>query len=100
MLDATEFLCSTRCYLHYRHNRDDNTITWSAQEEMAARGIGHRHTARCSPAEWMRHIFSPRQDGISRYVAVAGPGFARPLFALPLVSALAVAYFQRANSPW
>ncbi len=56
MLDAMEFLCSSRCYLHYRHGRDDNAITWAAQEELAARGIA-TGTGAVSPAEWMRLYF-------------------------------------------
>jgi len=56
MLDAMEFLCSSRCYLHYRHGRDDNSITWAAQEELAARGIATGSGA-VSPAEWMRLYF-------------------------------------------
>ena len=54
--DAVEFLCSSRCYLHYRHSRDDNTITWAAQEELAARGIA-TESGPVSPAEWMRLYF-------------------------------------------
>ena len=56
MLAAMEFLCSSRCYLHYRHGRDDNSITWAAQEELAARGIATR-SGTVSPAEWMRLYF-------------------------------------------
>lgn len=56
MLDALEFLCSSRCYLHYRHNRDDNTITWAVQEELAARGVATK-IGPVSPAEWMRLYF-------------------------------------------
>ncbi|HKD83273.1 MAG TPA: [protein-PII] uridylyltransferase [Terriglobales bacterium] len=56
MLSATEFLCSTRCHLHYRHGRDDNTITWAAQEELAARGIA-TGSGPVSPSEWMRLYF-------------------------------------------
>ncbi len=56
MLEAVEFLSSSRCYLHYRHNRDDNTITWETQEELAERGIATK-SGRVSPAEWMRLYF-------------------------------------------
>jgi [protein-PII] uridylyltransferase len=56
VLDAMEFLCSSRCYLHYRHNRDDNTITWATQEELAARGVATK-IGPVSPAEWMRLYF-------------------------------------------
>jgi len=53
LLDATEFLTASRCYLHYRGKRDENVISWEAQDEMAARGIATRDGALPS-AEWMR----------------------------------------------
>src|SRR5271169_741320 len=37
--DAVEFLAATRCYLHYRGKRDENVVSWEAQDEVAARGI-------------------------------------------------------------
>jgi len=54
---AYEFLLSVRCFLHFRHNRDDNTLTWEAQEEAAKRGIGLEHAESVTPAEWMRTYF-------------------------------------------
>jgi len=56
MLAALEFLSSSRCYLHYRHGRDDNTIDWDAQEAMAIRGIA-TGSGPLSPADWMRLYF-------------------------------------------
>ncbi len=56
MLAALEFLCSSRCYLHYSHRRDDNTITWATQEELARRGIG-TGSGPLAPADWMRLYF-------------------------------------------
>lgn len=56
VLEAIEFLSSTRCYLHYLHSRDDNNVNWAAQEELAARGIG-TGSGPLSPAEWMRLYF-------------------------------------------
>ena len=53
LLEAMEFLTASRCYLHYRGKRDDNIVTWEAQDEMAARGIATRDGALPS-AEWMR----------------------------------------------
>ena len=53
---AIQFLSSTRCYLHYAHNRDDNNIHWTAQEELAQRGIG-TGIGPVPPAEWMRLYF-------------------------------------------
>jgi len=37
---ALDFLMSARCFLHFRHGRDDNTLSWEAQDEAAARKIG------------------------------------------------------------
>jgi len=56
VLDAMDFLTSSRCHLHYRGNRDDNVISWEAQEELAARGIATRNGVVTS-AEWMRLYF-------------------------------------------
>jgi [protein-PII] uridylyltransferase len=60
MLEAMEFFCSSRCYLHYRHGRDDNTISWEDQEELAARGIA-TGSGPVRPAEWMRLYFRHAQ---------------------------------------
>ena len=32
---ALDFLMSARCFLHFRHGRDDNTLVWEAQDEAA-----------------------------------------------------------------
>jgi [protein-PII] uridylyltransferase len=37
---ALESLMSIRCFLHFRHNRDDNTLTWGAQDAAATHRIG------------------------------------------------------------
>jgi [protein-PII] uridylyltransferase len=56
VLEAMEFLSSARCYLHYRSNRDENIVTWEAQDDLARRGIGSG-TGPLSSAEWMRLYF-------------------------------------------
>lgn len=56
MSEAIEFLCAARCYLHYRANRDENNVTWEAQDDLAIRGIGTQ-AGLLSPAEWMRLYF-------------------------------------------
>jgi [protein-PII] uridylyltransferase len=35
-----EFLFVVRCFLHYRHERDDNTLDWKAQDAAAAADVG------------------------------------------------------------
>jgi [protein-PII] uridylyltransferase len=55
---ALDFLMSVRCFLHLRYGRDDNLLSWEAQEEAAKRRIGVYEGQELSPAEWMRIYFS------------------------------------------
>jgi [protein-PII] uridylyltransferase len=54
---ALEFLMAARCFLHFRHGRDDNSLSWEAQDEAAARKIGVADAAELSAADWMRIYF-------------------------------------------
>lgn len=62
---AVDFLWLLRCFLHYRHERDDNTLDWQAQSAAAAAGIGlagqrpdgHGGDAESDAAYWMRFYF-------------------------------------------
>jgi len=54
---ALDFLMSARCFLHFRHKRDDNTLSWEAQDAAAAAKIGARDAENLSAAEWMRIYF-------------------------------------------
>ena len=59
---AVEFLYTARCFLHYRHERDDNTLDWQAQDAAAKamigldRGRGQRE-GQADAAYWMRLYF-------------------------------------------
>jgi [protein-PII] uridylyltransferase len=55
---AHEFLASVRCFLHMRQGRDDNVLSWAAQDEAAARRIGWSEAGELSAADWMRSYFS------------------------------------------
>jgi [protein-PII] uridylyltransferase len=55
---ALEFLISVRCFLHLRYGRDDNLLSWEAQEEAAKRGIGVHEANELAAADWMRIYFS------------------------------------------
>jgi [protein-PII] uridylyltransferase len=55
--DALDFQVSVRCFLHYRHGRHDNTLTWEAQDEAAERKIGAHDTEISNAADWMRVYF-------------------------------------------
>ena len=55
---ALDFQMSVRCFLHFRHGRHDNTLTWEAQDEAAARKIGASFGMNdaeiANAADWMR----------------------------------------------
>ena len=54
---ALDFQMSVRCFLHFRHGRHDNTLTWEAQDEAAARKIGASDAEITNAADWMRIYF-------------------------------------------
>ena len=54
---ALDFLMAARCFLHFRHGRDDNTLSWEAQDEAAVRKIGAPGSPELSSADWMRIYF-------------------------------------------
>ena len=53
---AFDFLVSVRCFLHYRNGRDDNQLSWEAQDAAAEKGIGAPSLS-IQPAQWMRDYF-------------------------------------------
>ncbi len=54
---AFEFLSATRCFLHFRSGRDDNSLDWHAQDEAAAQSIGLETKGTSDPAYWMRTYY-------------------------------------------
>lgn len=54
---AFAFLAATRCFLHWRYERDDNLLTYEFQDQAAALGIGHQPGMAVAPADWMRSYF-------------------------------------------
>src|ERR1035438_3277488 len=54
---ALDFQMSVRCFLHFRHRRHDNTLTWEMQDEAAAKKIGVSDTEITNAADWMRVYF-------------------------------------------
>lgn len=54
---AFDFLSATRCFLHLRNGRDENTLDWQAQDEAASRSIGLETKGTSDPAYWMRTYF-------------------------------------------
>jgi [protein-PII] uridylyltransferase len=56
---AAEFLWLVRCFLHYRHDRDDNTLDWQAQDTAAETmvGLAGRKPKKADAAYWMRVYF-------------------------------------------
>jgi [protein-PII] uridylyltransferase len=66
---ALDSLMSIRCFLHFRHSRDDNTLTWESQDAAANHRIGVASSLRLphqsndgtsepfSVSDWMRLYF-------------------------------------------
>jgi [protein-PII] uridylyltransferase len=54
---ALNFLMSARCFLHFRHGRDDNTLAWAAQEEAGQSHIGAPGPEPLAASDWMRIYF-------------------------------------------
>src|ERR1700684_4375422 len=55
--DAFDFLAAARCFLHFRHGRDDNTLDWQSQDEAAANSIGLETRGTADPSYWMRTYY-------------------------------------------
>jgi [protein-PII] uridylyltransferase len=54
---AFDFLASARCFLHFRHGRDNNVLDWQSQDEAAAQSIGLETRGTADPAYWMRTYY-------------------------------------------
>jgi [protein-PII] uridylyltransferase len=55
--EALDFLTSARCFLHFRHTRDDNSLAWAAQDEVAEARVGIADGRPVSASDWMRIYF-------------------------------------------
>ena len=73
---ALEFLTDTRCFLHYLNARDDNQLSYEAQAQAAARGMGVRPQGAMGPADWMRNYF--RQARVVQQLVAHRIGEAAP----------------------
>jgi [protein-PII] uridylyltransferase len=54
---AVEFMTATRCFLHLRAHRDENILSWHAQDEAGAKSIGLETGGTADPAYWMRTYY-------------------------------------------
>jgi len=54
---AFDFLSAARCFLHFRHGRDDNSLDWQSQDEAAANSVGLETRGTADPAYWMRTYY-------------------------------------------
>ncbi|MGH9689474.1 MAG: [protein-PII] uridylyltransferase, partial [Candidatus Acidiferrales bacterium] len=54
---ALDFLMSARCFLHFRHGRDDNALAWEAQDDAAQHHIGAPGSEPLTASDWMRTYF-------------------------------------------
>ena len=58
MDSALAFLASVRCFLHVRNRRDDNLLTWDAQDDAAEQKLGARSEEIHNATDWMRLYFA------------------------------------------
>ncbi len=59
-VEAARFLSTVRCFLHLRHDRDDNVLDWRSQDAAAEVGVGVSGAGGrtpVDPAYWMRLCF-------------------------------------------
>src|ERR1700689_2452011 len=54
---ALNFQMSVRCFLLFRHGRNDNTLAWLAQDQAAAEKVGAPGAETLTAADWMRIYF-------------------------------------------
>ena len=90
-VSAFEFLSATRCFLHLRNRRDENTLDWQAQDEAAARSIGLETKGTSDPAYWMRTYFRHARTVYRRAILL--------MEALPPVRQSFYKHFRRKRSP-
>ena len=80
---AVNFLMAARCFLHFRHGRDDNVLAWEAQDEAAARRIGAPDAKTLNASEWMRIYFGHARlihrvcNQLMQEIPAARPSFSR-----------------------
>lgn len=73
---AFSFLSASRCFLHYRRERDDNHLSYEMQDQAASEGVGS-DSGPLSATEWMRRYFrhARRIDAlVSRLLAETSRG--------------------------
>lgn len=54
LIEARDFLFAARCFLHLNSKRDNNLLSFEAQDAVAAQSIAG---ASGEPEEWMRHYY-------------------------------------------
>ena len=90
-VSAFDFLSATRCFLHLRNRRDENTLDWQAQDEAAARSIGLETKGTSDPAYWMRTYFRHARTVYRRAILF--------MEALPPVRQSFYKHFRRKRTP-
>ena len=69
--DAVTFLTGLRCFLHYRHERDDNGLDWQAQDRAAELGVGLIAGERAPDAAYWMRVYFRHARSIERAVMQA-----------------------------
>ena len=86
---------SVRVFLHFRQGRDDNMLTWEAQDEAAARKIGSPAASIwMRPPGWMRVYFRHARAVHRVSMPARGDPGARDLLSTAIFR-IALAAFER-----
>ena len=94
---ASDFLATVRCFLHYRRERDDNTLDWQAQDEAAQRGVSLTASDDWRPAVtgnasyWMRSYF--------RHARIVNRRAIQALSEVPIPRTLRLPRLRRSTEP-
>ncbi len=76
--EAAEFLTMVRSFLHYRHERDDNTLDWQAQDGAAEIPVGLPRPGKggrtVDAAYWMRVYYRHARSVERRVMQQIGGG--------------------------
>src|SRR5580704_2803434 len=57
MDSALAFFASVRCFLPFRNKRDQNLLTWDAQDDAVAQRVGMQNASVSNSTDWMRIYF-------------------------------------------
>jgi [protein-PII] uridylyltransferase len=71
---SRKFLAAVRCFLHYRAGRDNNLLTFDAQEDVTGQPFAPYASAARTMREYYRHARAIHREALREVEAVEGQG--------------------------